>query len=467
MSQPGRTSAPPPPASPPPAPAPAASAGAPLTTSIEQELRRRLHPQILALREAMHRRFLEIIDLPAVRPEDIEDARFRRHVESLVDELLDTFAERLPPFTTRAEVKKDFLAEALGLGALEDLIADDSISEIMVIDRQTVYVERRGRIEQVPVGFGSDGALRAIIERIIMPLGRRVDESQPLVDARLKDGSRVNVIIPPLALRGAAVTIRKFSKSPLSLERLVDFGALDERMQRFLIRCVQARKNIIVSGGTGSGKTTLLNALSQFIDAEERIITIEDSAELKLVQPHVVRLETRPANFEGQGAFTIRDLVKNALRMRPDRIVVGECRSGEALDMLQAMNTGHDGSLTTLHANNPGEALGRLETLCLMADVELPSKAIRAQIANAVHVIVQQTRFADGSRRVTEVAEVTGIDEHGEISLNPLFVFQRAAAAVGAERHARITGRFRATGYVPTFIGEFYALGLIAKGEAF
>ncbi len=450
-----------------PPPLPAAPTAAPGATGLEQELRRRLHPQVLALREAMHRRFLEIIDLPAIRPEDIEDVRFRRHVEELVDEMLDDFAARVPAFSSREEIKRDFLAEALGLGALEELIGDDSVSEVMVVDRQTVYVERRGRLEQVPVGFGSDGALRSIIERIIMPLGRRVDESQPLVDARLKDGSRVNVIIPPLALRGAAVTIRKFSKSPLSLERLVEFGALDERMRRFLIRCVQARKNIIVSGGTGSGKTTLLNALSQFIDPEERIITIEDSAELKLVQPHVVRLETRPANFEGQGAFTIRDLVKNSLRMRPDRIVVGECRSGEALDMLQAMNTGHDGSLTTLHANNPQEALSRLETLCLMADVELPAMAIRAQIANAVHIIVQQTRLVDGSRRITSVAEVIGIDDHGEVEMRPLFVFERDHAAIGADHAAKITGRFRGTGYVPSFIHALYASGLIKPGEAF
>ena len=430
-------------------------------------LKSRLHRARQALREAMHRRFLEIIDLPAVRPEDIEDARFRRHVESLVDELLTTFAERLPSFTSRAEVKKDFLSEALGLGALEDLIADDSISEIMVIDRQTVYVERRGRIEQVPVGFGSDGALRAIIERIIMPLGRRVDESQPLVDARLPDGSRVNVIIPPLALRGPAITIRKFTKTPFSLSKLREFGAMSERMDRFLKRCVQVRKNIVVSGGTGSGKTTLLNALSQEVDSSERIITIEDSAELKLVQPHVVRLETRPANFEGQGAITIRDLVKNALRMRPDRIIVGECRGGEALDMLQAMNTGHDGSLTTLHANNPREAVSRLETLCLMADVELPAAAVRAQIANAVHIIVQQTRFADGSRRITAISEVTGIDDDGEVRLNPLFLFQREHAQAGAAHSARISGTFRSTGYVPTFIEEFYAQGLIKPGEAF
>jgi pilus assembly protein CpaF len=319
------------------------------------------------------------------------------------------------------------------------------------------------------VCFGSDGALRSIIERIIMPLGRRVDESQPLVDARLKDGSRVNIIIPPLALRGPAVTIRKFSKRPLSLVALQKQAtpSLDERMLRFLIRCVQSRKNIVVSGGTGSGKTTLLNALSQFIDPTERIITIEDAAELQLVQPHVVRLETRPANFEGNGAFTIRDLVKNALRMRPDRIIVGECRGGEALDMLQAMNTGHDGSLTTLHANNPEEAIARIETLCLMADVELPAKAIRAQIANAVHVVVQQSRFADGTRRITAISELIGLDDGGEVALHPLFVFERQAALVGAGHHERVSGRFRATGYVPTFINEFYSLGLISPGEAF
>lgn len=434
---------------------------------LERERNRRLNPQVLALREAMHRRFLDIVDLPSIRPEDIQDARFRRHVETLVDGLLDDFAAQVPPFTTRDEVRKDFLSETLGLGALEELLADDHVSEIMVIDRQTVFVERKGRIEQVPVGFGTDAALRSIIERIIMPLGRRVDESQPLVDARLPDGSRVNVIIPPLALRGPAVTIRKFSKKPLSLEELQRFGAMDDRMRRFLVRCVQSRKNIIVSGGTGSGKTTLLNALSQHIDRSERIITIEDSAELRLLQPHVVRLETRPANFEGHGAFTIRDLVKNALRMRPDRIVVGECRGGESLDMLQAMNTGHDGSLTTLHANNPREALSRLETMCLMADVELPSKAIRAQIAGAVHVVVQQSRLSDGARKVTAIAEVTGLDDHGELALSPLFVFERADAAIGAARSDRIVGRFRATGYVPSFIGEFYSLGLIAPGEAF
>ena len=436
---------------------------------LENELRRQLDPRVQALREAMHRRFLDLVDLPALRPEDIESAEFQRYADLLVDQILEEFCDQIPNVTTAREVKEQFLSEALRLGALEPLIADETVSEIMVIDRQTVYIEQRGQLRRAPVCFGSEAALRSIIERIIMPLGRRVDESQPLVDARLKDGSRVNIIIPPLALRGPAVTIRKFSKKPLSLDRLKANvpPSLDERMMRFLIRCVQARKNIIVSGGTGSGKTTLLNALSQFIDPAERIITIEDAAELQLVQPHVVRLETRPANFEGHGAFTIRDLVKNALRMRPDRIIVGECRGGEALDMLQAMNTGHDGSLTTLHANNPEEAMARLETLCLMADVELPAKAIRAQIANAVHVVVQQSRFADGSRRITAISELVGLDDSGEVVLHPLFIFERQAAEVGASHDERVQGRFRATGYVPTFIHEFYALGLIAKGEAF
>jgi pilus assembly protein CpaF len=432
---------------------------------LEKELRRRLHPQVLALREAMHHRLLEMIDLPAIRPEDIEDPRFRAHISGLVDELLKDFSADLPATTTAAQVKKDFMDEALGLGALEELLADDSISEVMVLDRQTVYVERRGRLEQVAVGFGTDGALRSIIERIIMPLGRRVDESQPMVDARLKDGSRVNVIIPPLALRGPTITIRKFAKTKLTLDKLVGFGAMSEAMKRFLVRCVQVRKNIGVSGGTGSGKTTLLNALSQHIDSRERVITIEDSAELQLQQPHVVRLETRPANFEGHGMFTIRDLVRNALRMRPDRIVVGECRGGEALDMLQAMNTGHDGSLTTVHANSPSEAINRLETLCLMADVELPLRAIRTQLAGAVHLIVQQSRLGDGSRKVTAIAEVTGIRDDGEVSITPLYVYQRLPREPGSPPDAKLPGRFRATGYLPSFIGEFYTLGLLAPGE--
>ena len=435
--------------------------------AIERERARRLDPKKLALLEQLHERVLEVVDLPELRPEDTADPQFVSYLGGIIDEMLADLADEIPPTTNAAEIKKDFLAETFGLGPLEDLLSDQSITEILVIDRQTIFVERGGRLSLVPAAFGSDTALRTAIERIIMPLGRRIDESQPLVDARLKDGSRVNAIIPPLALRGAALTIRKFSKKPYSLDELMGFGALDERMKRFLIRCVQARKNIVVSGGTGSGKTTLLNALAQHIDRAERIVTIEDSAELRLMQPHVVSLETRPPNFEGQGAFTIRDLVRNSLRMRPDRIVVGECRGGEALDMLQAMNTGHDGSLTTLHANNPSEAVSRLETLCLMAGLDLPARAIRAQIANAVHVILQQSRFSDGSRRITGISEVLGLGDDGDVVLRPLFTFQRFTSAVGAAAHEKIQGRFRATGYVPSFMAEFYERGLIRAGEGF
>ena len=305
--------------------------------------------------------------------------------------------------------------------------------------------------------------MRAIIERIVTPLGRRIDESSPLVDARLRDGSRVNAVIRPLALRGSAITIRKFSKTPLTLEKLIEFGALTEAMGRFLTRCVKAKRNVVISGGTGSGKTTLLNVLSAAIPSDERIVTIEDAAELQLGQPHVVSLETRPPNMEGKGEYTIRDLVKNELRMRPDRIVVGECRGGEALDMLQAMNTGHDGSLTTTHANSPREAVTRLETLVLMSGLELPVRAIREQIAGAVHVLVQQSRLSDGSRKVTSITEVTGIDDEGEIELVPIFQFIRT----GTGPNGKVEGEFRATGFLPTFLNQFLVMGLVKQGERY
>jgi pilus assembly protein CpaF len=297
----------------------------------------------------------------------------------------------------------------------------------------------------------------------VTPLGRRIDESSPIVDARLRDGSRVNAVIRPLALRGSAITIRKFSRSPLTLEKLISFGALTEEMGRFLTRSVIAKRNVVISGGTGSGKTTLLNVLSAAIPSDERIVTIEDAAELQLRQPHVVSLETRPANMEGKGEYTIRDLVKNALRMRPDRIVVGECRGGEALDMLQAMNTGHDGSLTTTHANSPREALARLETLVLMSGLELPVRAIREQIAGAVHVLVQQSRLSDGSRRVTAITEVTGINDEGEIEIVPIFQFIRT----GTGDKGKVIGEYRATGFLPTYLNQFLVMGLVKPGERF
>jgi pilus assembly protein CpaF len=282
-----------------------------------------------------------------------------------------------------------------------------------------------------------------------------------MVDARLKDGSRVNAVIPPLAIKGPCITIRKFKKNPLTVDDLIRFGTLTEQMARFLQRAVVVRKNIVISGGTGSGKTTLLNVLSAAIPESERIVTIEDAAELQLGQPHVVSLESRPANMEGKGECTIRDLVKNALRMRPDRILVGECRGGEAIDMLQAMNTGHEGSMTTTHANNPTEAVARLETLCLMAGLDLPVRAIRMQIARSIHLIVQQSRFSDGSRRITHIAEVSGINERGELTIEPIFNFRRTGTGI----NGLIEGEFQVTGYIPSFIDQFIAHGLVTGGE--
>jgi pilus assembly protein CpaF len=294
----------------------------------------------------------------------------------------------------------------------------------------------------------------------VTPLGRRIDESTPLVDARLKDGSRVNAVIPPLALRGPCITIRKFAKEPLKMADLVGFGSLSLEMAKFLERSVKVRKNIIISGGTGSGKTTLLNVLSAAIPSHERVVTVEDAAELQLGQPHVVSLESRPANLEGKGEYTIRDLVKNALRMRPDRIVVGECRGGEAIDMLQAMNTGHEGSLTTTHANSPKEAVARIETLCLMAGLDLPIRAIRQQIASSIHLIVQQSRFSDGSRRVSNIAEVAGLSDEGEVELREIFSYRISSAVIGQ----KVAGEYLASGYLPSFLDQFLARGLCNDG---
>jgi pilus assembly protein CpaF len=310
----------------------------------------------------------------------------------------------------RSEILAQVMNEVLGLGPIEPLLKDPNVSEVMVINKDTIYVEKKGKLSLANARFSSDTQLRAIIDRIVAPLGRRVDEGMPLCDARLADGSRVNIVLPPLALDGPAVTIRKFMARALGLDELAQLGSMSSDMSTFLKDAVRARKNIVVSGGTGSGKTTLLNALSSAIPEDERIVTIEDAAELRLQKPHVVRLESRPPNAEGQGAIPIRSLVINALRMRPDRIVVGECRGGEALDMLQAMNTGHDGSLTTLHANTPRDALGRLETLVLMAGMDLPIRVVREQIRSAVHLIIQQARLSNGSRKVISITEVTGME---------------------------------------------------------
>ncbi len=360
----------------------------------------------------------------------------------------------------KAQMVKEVLDEALGLGPLEDLLADDQVTEIMVNARDQIYIEKAGKPTMSKVTFSSEQQMMTIIERIVTPLGRRVDEKVPYVDARLLDGSRVHVIIPPLALRGPTITIRKFPKKRIEAKDLVGFGSMTEEIADFLRCCVEAKLNIVVSGGTGSGKTTLLNVLSNFIPVNERIITVEDSAELQLGQDHVVRLETRPKNIEGEGEVSIRDLIKCCLRMRPDRIVVGECRSGEALDMLQAMNTGHSGSLTTLHANNPRECIGRLETLVMMAGLGLPSKAIKENIAAAVNVIIQQSRMSDGSRKVTHITEVTGMQ--GEvISLQDIFIYKQE----GLDKKRKIIGRFVPTGFIPKFVEEMEAKGMkISRG---
>jgi pilus assembly protein CpaF len=337
-------------------------------------------------------------------------------------------------------------AEIMGYGPIEPFLADESVSEVMVNGPGQVYVERGGRVVETRARFTNEESLMRVIERIVTPLGRRIDEGVPMVDARLPDGSRVNAIIPPLSLIGPILTIRKFSRQRLSMDRLVELGSLTPPMCEFLRICVRYRKNILIGGGTGCGKTTFLNALSESICASERIVTIEDAAELRLAQPHVLSLEARPPNVEGRGEITIRDLVRNALRMRPDRIIVGECRGGEALDMLQAMNTGHDGSMTTGHANSPRDLLSRLEVMVLMAGMELPVRAIREQIASAVDIIVQQTRFSDGRRRVTSIVEVDGME--GEVILTqPLFVFRQQGVGPDGE----VVGAFRGGGQAPRF----------------
>jgi pilus assembly protein CpaF len=415
------------------------------------------------LRREIHRRLLDCLDLARLDTSRVDDPSMRPRVVAALRTLIDGLGDRIPAVLDRDALLGELVDEALGLGPLERFLADPAVTEVMVVDASTIYVEVGGRIVKTDARFTDDERARAVIERIVTPLGRRIDESSPLVDARLKDGSRVNAIIRPLAVRGTCITIRKFAPIPLTFDKLIEYGTLDERIARFLERCVVARRNVVISGGTGSGKTTLLNILSGAIPAQERIVTIEDAAELRLPQPHVVSLEARPANMEGKGQYTIRELVINALRMRPDRIVVGECRGGEALDMLQAMNTGHDGSLTTTHANSPSEAVARLETLCLMSGLELPSRAIREQIASSVDVIVQQARFGDGSRRVTEVGEVVGIRDGGEIDVRPVFRF----VPTGLDAQGRTVGRFRATGYLPSFLEQFLVMSIVRPGEPY
>ena len=377
------------------------------------------------LRRRIHRLLLDHLDLAALKASDMDAAVLRPRVVRALEQIVRRLEADLSPGIDPEKLIEEMTDEALGLGPLQELLDDDQVSEIMVIDPITIYVEREGKIELTALRFTDDESCRAVIERIVTPLGRRIDESTPLVDARLADGSRVNAVIPPLAVRGPCITIRKFARRPLGMKRLVELGSLSRSMATFLERCVRAKKNMIISGGTGSGKTTLLNVLSTEIPADERIVTIEDAAELRLDQPHVVSLESKPRNLEGSGEYTIRDLVKNALRMRPDRIIVGECRAGEAIDMLQAMNTGHEGSMTTTHANSAAEALKRIETLALMSGLELTPRTIREQIGASVHVVVQQTRLADGARRVTSITEVGECGPDGELILHDIFTFHR------------------------------------------
>ena len=379
-------------------------------------------------------------------------------VEQVIGNYVDKVLEDNPfavPVSERGRIVSDLRDEMLGLGPIESLLKDPSITEIMVNGPKKVFIERMGKLQLSGVQFHDDAHVMNIIERILSPIGRHIDESTPLVDARLKDGSRVNIIIPPLALCGPCITIRKFAQKALSVENLISFGTLDRKMADFIKACIQARINILVSGGTGSGKTTTLNVLSSFIPENERIVTIEDAAELKLQQTHVVTLESRPANIEGSGQITIRDLVKNALRMRPDRIIVGEVRSGEALDMLQAMNTGHDGSLTTAHANTPRDALSRLETMVLMAGFEMPVRAIREQISSAIELILQQSRLKDGSRKITYITEVQHM-EGDVITTQDLFRFEQT----GMDAHGKLTGHFVSTGMQPSFMEKFQTNGV-------
>ncbi|HWE64248.1 MAG TPA: CpaF family protein [Chloroflexota bacterium] len=388
-------------------------------------------------------------------------AEMRKRIQVLFESALETEGTQLTR-ADRARLFEQIVADILGYGPIQPLLDDETISEVMVNGPKQVYIERKGKLVPTEVGFVDDDHVMRVIDRIISPLGRRCDESSPYVDARLPDGSRVNIIIPPLSLVGPTITIRKFSRNPLTTDDLVSFGTVTPEMVTFLRAAVEAKLNLVVAGGTGSGKTTLLNVLSSFIPDDERIITIEDSAELQLRQAHVITLETRPPNIEGKGAVTIRDLVRNSLRMRPERIIVGECRSGEALDMLQAMNTGHDGSMTTLHSNTPRDTLSRLETMCLMAGMDLPLRAIREQISKAIELIVQQSRMKDGSRKVTHIAEVQGM-EGDVIIMQDIFIYEQS----GVDERGKLIGRLRPTGIRPKFMEKFEAHGIYLPPSVF
>ena len=441
-------------------PAPAANARMPASMASALAKKKRVDPRVEAytqLQKEIHDRLIEYLDLRRMDMDRLGDDELWRRTEKAIRDIIDQMEAdgELPGDVDREELLTDVINEALGLGPLEAFLATDEISEIMVNHANQIYIERKGKLVLSEKTFSSNQAVLGVIERIVAPIGRRIDESSPLVDARLKDGSRVNAIIPPLALKGPCITIRKFKKDSLKIQDLVKYKTVTAQMAEFLEMCVRARKNIVISGGTGSGKTTTLNIISSFIPDDERIVTVEDAAELQLPQEHWVQLESRPPNLEGKGAITIRDLVKNCLRMRPDRIVVGECRAGETLDMLQAMNTGHDGSLTTLHANTPRDAIARLETMVLMSGMELPVKAIREQIASAVHIIVQQTRFSDGTRKICYITEIAGM-EVDIVTLQDIFYYKQE----GFTEDGKVRGRFVASGFVPKFYDDLQRKGI-------
>ncbi len=408
-----------------------------------------LRPIVQEIKKQAHRELLKRLNLKKMAVSGVGSEELSKQARSMIREILSQLTVQLPRGIELSLVEQELYEEAVGLGPLEALIARDDLTEIMVNGPDQVFVEKNGVLYRTDTAFAGSGQVLSAIERIVSPLGRRIDESSPMVDARLPDGSRVNAIIPPLSLVGPTITIRKFARKPLMAEDLVRFGSVSPEIIRFLALCVAVRKNILISGGTGSGKTTLLNVLSSFLPNSERIVTIEDAAELQLHQQHLVRLESRPPNVEGKGAVTIRDLVRNSLRMRPDRIVVGECRGGEALDMLQAMNTGHDGSLTTIHANSARDALARLETLVLMAGFDLPLRAIREQIASAIQIVVQISRERDGSRKLVAVSEITKM-EGDIITMQDIFVYRQT----GWDAENRIVGVFEPTGSLPTFLDE-------------
>lgn len=423
--------------------------------------------EMMKLKKRIHEKILSEMNLPAIHVRDLAKAETRVRLDRVLTRVMREFWHEIPRNISPEIFKEGIVDELINYGPISPLLRADDITEVMINGPDLIFVEHEGKLFETGIRFFNDQHLLSVIQRIVEPLGRHIDEASPMVDARLPDGSRVNAIIPPLAIDGALVTIRKFAKNKLTTEDLIDYGSLTDEMAQFLSFAVKYKQNIIISGGTGSGKTTLLNVLSQFIPLDERLVTIEDSAELKLTHRNLARLESRTANIEGKGKVSIRDLLVNALRMRPDRIIIGECRSGEALDMLQAMNTGHDGALTTVHANSPRDSLSRLENMVLMAGVELPVSSIREQVASAINFVVQQSRLGDGSRKITQVTEITG-REGNTILMQDIFVWKQE----GVDENGKFYGHFEATGHIPKFVSALRERGILdidmslfAKGE--